>query len=281
MKKLMAIFAHPDDEGAVSGALYYYATRGVEVTLVCATRGEVGEISDPSLATPETLGEVRQRELAKSCAALKVRNLEFLDFRDSGMVGTAENEDPRALIQANPDEAIGRIVGLMRQYQPDVIITFEPFGWYGHPDHQIISKWVTEAYAKASDPDAFPERGRPYQPQRLFYAVLPISAFQKIVQMAIEQGFIEEGGFGSDIPMEQQLATETAVTHILDVNHLYDIKQTAMYAHQTQFGEDNLFRKLPKEVMNSVWGHEYFIQVLPTPSEERHENRLNDLFAGF
>ena len=94
MQKLMAIFAHPDDEGAIGGTLARYANNGTEVTLVCGTRGEVGEISDPSLATPETLGEVRQKELEAACAVMGIHNLEFLNYRDSGMVDTPENEDP-------------------------------------------------------------------------------------------------------------------------------------------------------------------------------------------
>ena len=91
MQKIMAIFAHPDDEGAVAGTLAMYASQGMEVTLVCATRGEAGEISDPALATAETLGTVRQKELEAACEILGIQQLYFLDYCDSGMAGTAEN----------------------------------------------------------------------------------------------------------------------------------------------------------------------------------------------
>ena len=145
MQKLMAIFAHPDDEGAIASTLAYYANNNVEVTLVCTTKGEVGEISDPALATRETLGEVRAAELQAACDILGIRHLRFLGYRDSGMEGTPENEDPRALVQGDTDVVMGQLVGLIRELQPDIVITFEPFGWYGHPDHQITSRWVTDA----------------------------------------------------------------------------------------------------------------------------------------
>lgn len=280
MFKLMAIFAHPDDEGAMGGTLLHYARRGVEVTLVCATKGEVGEISDPSLATPETLGAVRQKELETACAILGIKHLEFLGWRDSGMEGTPENEDPRALVQANPDEVIGQLVGLMRRLKPDVVVTFEPFGWYGHPDHQVMSRWATAAYGKVGEATAYPEQGAAWQPQRLFHSVIPFSRFQGMIQAAIVAGILEESGFGVAIPEEQQLRTETAVTHLIDIRDLFDMTQEAMMAHRTQFGEDNFFRKIPKEMMLEASATEHFIQVSPEPDAGLTENRLNDLFAG-
>jgi LmbE family N-acetylglucosaminyl deacetylase len=280
MRKLMAVFAHPDDEGAIAGTLAHYARHDTEVTLVCATRGEVGEISDPSLATPETLAAVRQKELEMACALLGIEHLEFLDRRDSGMAGTPENEDPCALVQADPNEVMGQLVGLMRQYKPDVVITFEPFGWYGHPDHQVMSRWVTAAYDLVGDATAYPESGAAWQPQRLFHAVISFSKFRGMIETAVKAGYLKEAGFGIDIPAEQQLKTETAVTHLIDIRHLFDTKHAAMMAHRTQFGEDNLFRKIPKELMLKASGKERFIQVSPKPAKGLLQNRLTDLFTG-
>lgn len=279
MRKLMAIFAHPDDEGAVAGTLAYYARHNTEVTLVCATKGEVGEISDPTLATPETLSAVRQKELEAACKLLGIEHLEFLGWRDSGMEGTSENEDPRALVQANPNEVIGKLVGLMRQYQPDVVITFEPFGWYGHPDHQVMSRWATAAYDLAGKVTAYPESGEVWQPKRLFHAVIPFSKFRGMIETAVAAGYLDEEGFGIDIPEEQQLKTETAVTHLIDIQDMFDTKQSAMMAHRTQFGENNMFRKIPRELMLTVSGNEHFIQVSPKPPANLSKKRLTDLFA--
>src|SRR5437763_9703500 len=99
-KRLLGVFAHPDDEGLISGSLLHYNARGVETGLITATRGEVGEISDPALATPENLGEVREREMRAAADVLKVNNLWFLGYCDSGMDGTPENRAPRAFVHA-------------------------------------------------------------------------------------------------------------------------------------------------------------------------------------
>jgi len=279
MKKIMAIFAHPDDENAVGGTLAHYIKQGNEVVLVCTTRGEVGEISDPALATPETLGAVRQKELESACGILGIQHLEFLDRRDSGMDGTDENNDPRAFVQSNPDEIKGQIVGLIRKYKPDIIITFEPFGWYGHPDHIFTSKWVTEAYPMVSDANAYPDNGAVWQPKRLYHAAMKFSNFKAIMQQAIDAGYIEPDAFNFEIPEEAILKTEAQITHTVNIDAYYDQKQEAMRAHQTQFGEDSPFSKIPEEMMKKGWGGEYYIQVYPAPDPVLHESLATDLFA--
>src|SRR5437016_12755963 len=113
-KRLLGVFAHPDDEGTMSAASLQYSTLGVETGLICATRGEVGEIADPALATPENLGTVREGEMRAAAEVLGVRHLWFLDYRDSGMAGTAENEEPRAFANASSAEVVGKLVGIIR-----------------------------------------------------------------------------------------------------------------------------------------------------------------------
>lgn len=272
MRRIMAIFAHPDDEGAIAGTLTYYAQNDIEVVLVCTTRGEVGEISEPTLATPETLGQVRQKELETACEILGIRHLEFLGYRDSGMAGTPENDDPSAFMNANEADVTAQLVGLMQKYQPDIVITFEPFGWYGHPDHQVASRWATAAFevAKNSISDKL---------QRLFHAVIPFSKFRAMIQTAIEAGLLEAPSFSANIPEEQQLQTEAAVTHVIDVRALFDVKQRARMVHRTQFSEDNMFRKIPKGMLLKALGDEHFIQVYPKPTETLSQNRMTDLFA--
>ncbi len=275
----MAIFAHPDDEGAIGGTLAAYARQGVEITLVCATRGEAGEISDPALATAETLGEVRQKELEAACQILGIRQLRFLDYCDSGMAGTAENGSPTAFVQAHPAEVIGKLVRLIRELKPDIVITFEPFGWYGHPDHQAASRWATEAYTLATDAAAYPNSGSPWQPQRLFHAVIPFTKFQTMIQQAAAAGYFESHDLIDSIPQEQQIRTESEVTHVIDITPLFDIKQSAMRAHHTQFSEEHMFRKIPREMMIKASGDEYFIQVHPLPEKSLTQDPLPDLFA--
>jgi len=118
------------------------------------------------------MGQVRQAELECAVAVLGIQELCFLDYRDSGMAGTTENDDPRAFAQAPAEEAVERIVALIREVRPHIIITFEPNGWYGHPDHIAASRHVTTAYAAVGDSAAFPLAGPAWQPQRLFYAAI-------------------------------------------------------------------------------------------------------------
>ena len=127
--KVLAAFAHPDDEGfGPGGTLAMLAAAGSAVTLVCATNGDVGEISDPALATPETLGQVRQQELRDAMAVTGVRDVRFLGYRDSGMEGTDDNNNPSSLYQASGDEVVGALVEIMREVRPNVVITHDPSG---------------------------------------------------------------------------------------------------------------------------------------------------------
>ena len=113
---LLAVFAHPDDEAfGTGGTLARYAGEGVRVALVCATRGEVGGIADPSLATRETLGQVRETELRCAAQALGISDVIFLGYRDSGMAGTPENEDPRAFVNIAAEEVVAQLMGIIRR----------------------------------------------------------------------------------------------------------------------------------------------------------------------
>ena len=146
-RKLLAIYAHPDDESFGSGGmLAKYAAEGASVGLVCATNGEMGEISDPDLASSDTLGDVRIAELKCAAEALGVTELVLLGYRDSGMAETADNEDPRAFANAPDDEIVARLVGIIRRVRPDVVVTFDPTGGYGHPDHVAVHNRTVAAF---------------------------------------------------------------------------------------------------------------------------------------
>ena len=180
-RRLLAVLAHPDDEVfGLGGTLALYAAKGVQVDLVCATRGEVGEIADGAQATQETLGQVRENELRCSAAVLGINEVIFLDHRDSGMAGTAENEDPRAFTNVQADEIVPRLVRIMRQIRPHVIITFDPDGGYGHPDHIAIHRHTLAAYEAAGDSSCYSDHGEAWQPASLFYNVFPRSLFSNM-----------------------------------------------------------------------------------------------------
>ncbi|MFQ5931742.1 MAG: PIG-L family deacetylase, partial [Nitrospiraceae bacterium] len=146
-KSKLAVMAHPDDEAfALGGTLALYANRGVQVHLICATKGEVGTVSPEFLAGYDDIAELRMQELDCAAEQLGLAGLRVLDYRDSGMVGTPDNEHPRALAQANQEQVVEAVSDYMRRVEPQVVITHDPQGGYGHPDHIAIHKATVEAY---------------------------------------------------------------------------------------------------------------------------------------
>lgn len=273
---LLAVFAHPDDETfGTGGTLAHYATNGTRVALVCATRGEVGEIADPSLATPETLGEVREAELDCAARMMGVQEIIFLGYRDSGMAGTPENRDPRAFINAPAEAVVSRLVGIIRRIRPQVVVTFEPGGVYGHPDHIAAHRHAVAAFHAAADPAQFPEQGPVWQADRLFYSAFPLSMFRALRDalnlMGQDTGdldrFEEAGGGWPDEKIQVAL----------DVGDQIEAKWSALNCHRTQFGPDNLFRRVPEEMAKRAIGVEHFALAWPQPEPGA---RFDDLFAG-
>lgn len=273
---LLAVFAHPDDEAfGTGGTLATFAAQGVEVTVVSATRGEAGEISDPSLTILETLGRVREYELRCAARVLGIEEPIFLDYRDSGMAGTPENTHPQAFIQIPAEEVVGRLVSIMRHIQPMVVITFEPNGGYGHPDHIAIHRHTVEAFHAAADPKRFMGQGAPWQACRLFYTAIPRSFFQEMRQRLEALG-VDTSDFdrfekaGAGWPDED--------VHVrLDVSAQINVKWTAMQCHRTQFGPDSIFRRLPEDVGKKIMSLEHFALAWP---EDVPDQGLTDLFDG-
>jgi LmbE family N-acetylglucosaminyl deacetylase len=273
---LLAIFAHPDDEAfGTGGTLACYATSGVKVFLVCATRGEAGEISDPSYATPETLGEVREDELRCAAETVGVAELIFLEYRDSGMAGAPENDDPRAFINAPAEKVIPQLVEVIRRLRPQVVVTFEPNGGYGHPDHKAIHRHTLAAFHAAADPQRYPESGPPWQANRLFYTAIPRSFF-----MDMRRQLDELGQDTSDFERfdESEFGWPDEQVHLnMDVSSTVEEKWDALLCHRTQFGPGNLFRRLPEDRAKKLMSHEHFALAWPEPQPGV---QLSSLFDG-
>jgi N-acetyl-1-D-myo-inositol-2-amino-2-deoxy-alpha-D-glucopyranoside deacetylase len=275
-QKLLAVFAHPDDEAfGTGGTLARYAAAGVDIALVCATRGEVGEIADESLATPDTLGQVRENELLCAADTLGVRDVVFLGYRDSGMAGTTDNGNSGAFVNVPSEEVVARLVGIIRQLQPQVVVTFEPNGGYGHPDHIAAHRHTLTAFHAASDRSRYPEQGRAWRASRLFYTAIPRSFFLEMRDRLIAAGVdtsefarFEEDGIGW--PDDQ-------VNVIVDVAEEIEAKWAALNCHRTQFGPNNLFRRLSEEEIKYMLSREYFALAWPDPDPGL---QLAGLFAG-
>lgn len=254
-KRLLGVFAHPDDEGLISGALLQYNTQGVETGLVYATRGEVGEISDPVLATPENLGEVREGEMRAAADALNVCNLWFLGYRDSGMAGTPENADPRAFIEARAADVIGKLVAIIRQFRPQVMITFDETGGYRHPDHIAIYKYTTGAFHAAADSVQYPELGPAHAVSKLYYASFARRQILMMAEWLEEQNY--EGVF-DDLDIKQLGLAEDQISVVLDVDRWQEAKARSWDLHRTQMKPNMVLGRLPKELQRKWRGTENY-----------------------
>jgi len=274
-RSMLVVFAHPDDEAfATGGTLAKYASAGVRTTLVCATRGEVGEISDPVLATPNTLPSVREQELLCSAETLGIEEVVFLGYRDSGMIGTPDNEHPDAFILANEEEVIAKLVGIMRHVKPQIVLTFEPNGGYGHPDHIAIHNHTVSAFHKAAQEDYGVDLGEAWGADRLIYTAIPKSFF---VDMRSRLRALGEDTSDLDRFDETGIVwPDDQVDVEVDVSGVVDRKWSALQCHQTQFGPDNLFRRLPDEDAKALMSREYFAIAWPEISREEPGS---DLFA--
>jgi N-acetyl-1-D-myo-inositol-2-amino-2-deoxy-alpha-D-glucopyranoside deacetylase/mycothiol S-conjugate amidase len=182
-RTLCFIGAHPDDETfGVGGTLAFYAAAGVKVYYVCATRGESGMNNLNQLGEFKSLGELRSNELNRAAKTLGLAGVVHLGYRDSGMPGTDDNKHPEALAVVPQDEVSEHIVKVIRNLQPDVVITHDPIGGYRHPDHVAIHNATVKAFEIAGDPTKYPEAGSAFQPQKLYFHVLP----RKLLKIAVK-----------------------------------------------------------------------------------------------
>lgn len=276
---LLGVYGHPDDEQGVSGLMAKYARAGVEVNLICSTRGEAGEIAPGVSATPENLGLVREDELRCAAEKIGIHNLYLLDYRDSGMMGTPANNDPRCLWQANLFEVAEKLVRCIRRHKPQVILTFDPNGGYGHPDHIKAHQAALIAYFVAGDPRAYPEQLKEglqaWTPSKLYWGAFPRSRFQKYAEMA------ERMGVDISVPMREFLRRgipDEAVTTRIDVANFVDLKLAALYCHASQMNPNSIWSKIPAEIRREGLKVETLIRaesrVTPIQGVE------DDLFAG-
>ncbi|MBV9582318.1 MAG: N-acetyl-1-D-myo-inositol-2-amino-2-deoxy-alpha-D-glucopyranoside deacetylase [Chloroflexi bacterium] len=275
-RTLLAVHAHPDDECiSTGGILARYAAEGARTVLVTCTDGAVGEISDAALATPENLAEVRSRELDESVRVLGVSRSVRLGYRDSGMAGTADNDDPRAFLQSSFDEALERVVHVVREEHPQVVVTYDERGGYGHPDHIRAHQLAVAAFEAAGDARRFPDAGPVWAPSKLYYAVMPRSAMRsfgdRLRAAGVEVPF-QEIRDDEELPFG---VPDELVTTFVDVSAYVTAKRDSLVAHRTQMGPDEFFMRIPEAVFGEVFGRETFQRVVgsgPVPED--------DLFAG-
>ena len=255
---VLACYAHPDDEGFASGGLLaMLAAGGARVVLVCATNGEVGEISDPALATPDNLGQVRRRELGNAMGITGVSDLRFLDYRDSGMDGTGDNRHPNAFCNASADAVVARLTDVIAETRPHIVLTHDPTGGYGHPDHKAMSAHATAAVSRYGVSRA---AGVGDVAPLLYYVCFPRNVFRRWWQEMTDRGITPP--FAVDA-IDALGTPDDAVTATLDVSAWVDIKLASLACHRTQISADGPFQQLPAEVMRALMGTEYYQLAAP------------------
>lgn len=170
---LLAVYAHPDDESfGNGGTLALYSRQGVQVHLICATRGEAGMVDPAHLEGYNSIAELREAELRCAAGILGLHGVHFLDWRDSGMPGSPDNDHPQALIRQPVEVVAAQIAGYIRRIKPQVVITFDPIGGYKHPDHIHIHQATVRGFQLAGSPN-FKGEQPPFAPQRLYYSLFP------------------------------------------------------------------------------------------------------------
>ncbi|MEO8570461.1 MAG: PIG-L family deacetylase [Chloroflexota bacterium] len=294
---LMTVHAHPDDETiGTGGAMAKAVEAGHRVVLVTCTRGELGEIVVPEMDTPDNhrrLGEIRAGELERAMAVLGVTEWENLGYRDSGMVGTDGNRDPRSFWQADLDEAARRLTWLVRRYQPDVMTTYNSFGGYGHPDHIRTHDVAVRAFERAGDPAWYPEQFEepgiePWAPSKLYEQASPASVRERMNARMQERGEKPFWASPDDATPEQiaemeafaakMLVPDEQVTTWIDVTGSpLEAKWKAINQHVTQMSDKNPIMAMGFEGWRDDWANEAYIR------RESHVDAPlpeTDLFAG-
>jgi N-acetyl-1-D-myo-inositol-2-amino-2-deoxy-alpha-D-glucopyranoside deacetylase len=286
-RSILFVHAHPDDETIGNGAtMAKYAAEGARVTLVTCTLGEEGEVLVPELADlaadrEDRLGPYRAGELATAMKVLGVTDHRLLGgpgrYRDSGMMGTAQNDRADAFWQADVDEAAAHLAEVIRETRPQVLVTYNEFGGYGHPDHiqaHRVAMRGVELAAQHADPGAAAE---PHQVAKVYWSTMPRSVLQRGLEAVRAAGHTT--GFAAvesvdDLPFVADDSTVTAVVH---AEQYADRKADAMRAHATQITVDGPFFALSNSLGQTVMAVEYYQLVRGAPGAESPET---DLFAG-
>ena len=288
--RLLLVHAHPDDETIGSGeTMAKYVSAGAQVTLVTCTLGEEGEILVPELAhlaadQSDGLGKHRITELAAAMAELGVTDWRLLGgphaFRDSGMVGTPPNDRTDCFWRADLLEAAKHLVKIIRETCPQVLVTYDDFGGYGHPDHIQAHRVATYARELAAAPSFAPELGAPWSIEKVYWTAFPVSVMRAGIEMLKASG--EGTGFAAQDPDEIPFACpDELVTTAIDGGEFAEQKIRALRAHATQISTEEGFFALSNNLGSQVMGTEYYRLVAGTPAEPFDAmGRETDLFNG-
>ena len=277
---LLTVHAHPDDEASKgAGSVARYHAEGVHTVLVCCTGGEEGDILNPALDTEEVranLHEIRMEELERSAKIIGYDEVVLLGYRDSGMADSEANANPASFARAPLEEAVGRLVAVIRRVKPQVIVTYpDSKNDYNHPDHLRVHEISEVAFDAAGDPGQYPSAGAPFQPSKLYetvWAAARIRAMhEKFVELGLESPF--------DDKWLARVQRDDPISTSIDIAEFADVRGEALRAHATQVDPNSPFWfGLPPEVLRTI--HPYDDYRLVRNRLGPIEVKEDDLFAG-
>jgi mycothiol S-conjugate amidase len=276
---LLSVHAHPDDEASKgAGTVARYHADGVRTVLATCTGGEAGDVLNPAMDRPEVVADlpaIRRRELARAAAIIGYDEVVMLGYRDSGMPDTEHNKHPDAFANADLDEAVGRLVAVIRRERPQVIVTYpDDQSGYPHPDHLRVHDISVPAFERAGDPDAYPEAGQPWQPLKLYYSVWSRRRVEAIHRRFIELGL--ESPFSPE--WFERPSNDDRITTSVDLAGFNDAQMDALLAHETQIDPASPFWfGLPREERGAIHRYDDYILARSLVDTETPET---DLFAG-
>lgn len=276
---LLAVLAHPDDETfGMGGTLALYSKLGAQVNLICATRGESGDVDPRYLDSYNSVADRRVAELKCASVILGLSNVQFLDYRDSGMQGSPDNRHPKALAAARLEEVAAKVAHSIRSLRPQVVLTFDPVGGYGHPDHIVIHNATVKAFDLASDPgweDDLP----PYQPQKLYFHIIPGGLLRFAIRvMPLFGRDPRRFGRNQDIDLVELVGDEDFPVHArINCKTVRRRKEEATACHTSQLEQGMSKRSMVYWILRWYDRYEYFMRAYPKPNPETCEK---DLFEG-
>jgi LmbE family N-acetylglucosaminyl deacetylase len=276
-RRLLAVMAHPDDESfGTGGTLAHYAKQGAAVSLICATRGEAGSLPADMADFKGDIAALREHELRCASEILGLKDVFFLDYRDSGMPGAGDNQHPDALIAQPQAEVSRKIALLMREIKPQVVITFDPIGGYRHPDHIAVHEATVDAFYLAGNPDTLPGPPPAYQPQKLYYYTFSKRMVKFLLRLMPIFG-INPRRFGrnNDIDLLALAEDEFPIHAKISYREVVSLKEKASACHHSQ--QDPAARGFLRYLDRMVGGKETFMRGYP-PAEDGL--RESDLFEG-
>jgi N-acetyl-1-D-myo-inositol-2-amino-2-deoxy-alpha-D-glucopyranoside deacetylase len=278
-KTLLAVLAHPDDETfGMGGTLALYARRGVEVYLVCATRGEVGETDPKFMRGFNSVAERREAELRCAAELLGLKGVYFLGYRDSGMAGSPENKHPQALAAQPIDQVAEDVAHYIRLLKPQVVITFDAIGGYRHPDHIAMHQATVRAFQMVGKETQTKDGLEPFQPDKLYFHTIPHSFLRIAVKfMPLFGQNPRQMGKNKDIDLVSITEVKFPIHARINYSPVAKVRDEATACHASQGG--GRFVSGPAAVLRQLMAsYETFMRGYPEPGASARVEK--DLFEG-